>query len=66
MSSKSAQIAWHFSFGLEQDGPGLVTVDQANEFMQAIVSLAEARGLLVGGGYSAPDQVPSEKPAGEG
>jgi hypothetical protein len=65
MSSKSAKAAWHFSFGLERDGPGLVTVDQANEFMDAIVSLAEARGLVVGGGYSAFDQASSEKSSGE-
>jgi hypothetical protein len=52
MPSKEAQIAWHFSFGLELDGDGLVTVDQANEFMEAIITLAEKRGFLVGGGYS--------------
>ena len=53
MSSKSAEHEWQFSFGLEQDGPGLVTIEQANEFMEAIIALAETRGFVVGGGYSA-------------
>lgn len=61
MSCKALQVAWHFSFGLEQDGEGLVSVEQANEFMDAIISLAEPRGLLVGGGYSEYEDVPHSK-----
>ena len=51
MSIDSPQISWHFSFGLEVDGAGLVSAAQANEFMDAIIALAEDRGLLVGGGF---------------
>ncbi len=65
MSSKNEQIAWHFSFGLERDGPGLVSADQANEFMDAIVALAEGRGFLVGGGFSAYAEPCTRNPAGE-
>ena len=65
MSSKSAEQAWQFSFGLEQDGPGLVTIEQANEFMDAIISLAETRGLVVGGGYSAYPEHGSKSHASE-
>ncbi|QNN69445.1 hypothetical protein [Thermomonas carbonis] len=53
MSGNEPQVAWEFNFAIEQDGGGLITVDQANEFMGAIVVLAEARGLQIGGGYSA-------------
>ena len=65
MSSKNEQIAWHFDFGLEQDGPGTVTVEQANDFMEAIVALAEQRGLIVGGGYCAYSDSRTKSPAGE-
>jgi hypothetical protein len=51
MASQRSQICWHFSFGLEKDGEGAVTDTHATEFMDAIVALAEARGLVVGGGY---------------
>lgn len=58
MSRNEPQIAWEFRFAIERDGHELVTVDQASEFLDAIVTLAEARGLLIGGGYTACKQGP--------
>ena len=53
MSGNEPQVAWEFNFAIEREDGELITVDQANEFMDAIVMLVEARGLQIGGGFSA-------------
>ena len=52
MSRNDPQSAWEFLFAIEREDGELIAVDQANEFLDAIVKLAEERGLQVGGGYS--------------
>ena len=59
MSSNKSQPAWEFRFAIEHEDGAPITVDQANEFLGAIVTLAEARGLQVGGGYRACEPSPN-------
>jgi hypothetical protein len=58
MSRNDPQTAWEFRFAIEHEDGRPITTDQADEFLGAIVKLAEARGLQVGGGYGVCEPVP--------
>lgn len=54
MKPNAAQIAWHFSFFLENGEGTAVSEDVAEELLLAIIEWAEARQLQIGGGFSPP------------